>query len=101
MASKNLEAHLPIRAIVRRAMKNAFVLAAPLAATPCLAEAPLSFTASDGSGLKLVALEGRAVVSGPLAFTELKLVFENPADRVVEGTFHVVLPPLATVSRFA
>ncbi len=72
-----------------------------LLATPCLAEAPLSLTASDGSGLTLVALEGRAVVSGPLAFTELKLTFENPQDRVIEGTFHVVLPPLATVSRFA
>src|SRR6185436_17347275 len=32
---------------------------------------------------------------------ELHLTFENPQERVVEGTFHIVLPPLATVSRFA
>lgn len=86
--------------IVRRTMRTA-LLCAVLLAAPCFAEAPLSLTASDGSGLTLVALEGRAVVSGPLAFTELKLTFENPQDRVIEGTFHVVLPPLATVSRFA
>lgn len=82
-------------------MTKAIVLGALCAASLAGAEAPLSLTASDGSGLQLVALEARAVVSGPLAFTELHLTFENPADRVVEGTFHVVLPPLATVSRFA
>ncbi|MBL8951801.1 MAG: hypothetical protein JNK82_13550 [Myxococcaceae bacterium] len=81
-------------------MRTALLFAA-VVALPAFAEAPLSLTASDGSGLNLVSLEGRAVVSGPLAFTELKLVFENPRDRVIEGTFHVVLPPLATVSRFA
>jgi hypothetical protein len=55
----------------RRAMKHALLWCALLAAGRGFAEAPLSLTASDGSGLKLVALEGRAVVSGPLAFTEL------------------------------
>ncbi|MBK7862870.1 MAG: hypothetical protein IPJ65_30530 [Archangiaceae bacterium] len=82
-------------------MKRALLLCAVSVAHVALAEAPLSLTASDGSGLALTRLEARAVVSGPLAFTELHLTFENPADRVVEGTFHVVLPPLATVSRFA
>src|SRR5215831_9665294 len=32
--------------------------------------APISLTASDGSGLRAVAFEARAVVEGPLAFTE-------------------------------
>ncbi len=72
-----------------------------LTAVHAFAEAPLSLTASDGTGLKLAALKANAVVDGPLAFTELTLTFENPADRVIEGTFHITLPPLATVSRFA
>src|SRR5207253_1768844 len=79
----------------------ALAVAVALFSAHAFAEAPLSLTASDGSGLQLVSLKGRAVVSGPLAFTELELVFENPADRVVEGTFHVVLPVGAAVSRFA
>jgi len=64
-------------------------------------EAPVSLTASDGTGLKLVKLQARGVVTDPLAFTELTLTFENPLDRVLEGQFKVTLPPAATVSRFA
>lgn len=64
-------------------------------------EAPLRLTASDGTGLRLVELTGRAVVEGPLAFTELHLVFENPEDRTIEGNFSVTLPDGAEVSRFA
>ncbi|MEZ4367319.1 MAG: VIT domain-containing protein [Kofleriaceae bacterium] len=64
-------------------------------------EAPMSLTASDGSGLELVKLEARAVVQGPLAFTELHLQFRNPEDRVREGTFAVTLPAGAAISRFA
>ena len=45
---------------------------------------PLSLTSSDGTGLKLTRLVSRAVVEGPLAFTELRLSFENPQDRVIE-----------------
>jgi tetratricopeptide (TPR) repeat protein len=63
--------------------------------------APLSLTASDGTGLKLVSLEVRAVVQSPLAFTELWLEFENPEARVLEGHFRVTLPQGATLSRFA
>ncbi|MCC6558573.1 MAG: hypothetical protein IT372_37030, partial [Polyangiaceae bacterium] len=63
--------------------------------------APIQLTASDGTGLALVALSGRAVVEDPLAFTELKLVFKNPEDRVLEGTFSITLPSGASVSRFA
>ena len=64
-------------------------------------DAPVSLTASDGTGLKLMKLQARAVVMDPLAFTELTLSFENPLDRVIEGQFKVTLPPGATVSRFA
>ncbi|HEX7699468.1 MAG TPA: hypothetical protein VF403_02065 [Kofleriaceae bacterium] len=48
--------------------------------------APWSLTASDGSGLQLVSVEAKAVIEGPLAFTELHLRFHNPEDRVREGT---------------
>lgn len=64
-------------------------------------DAPVSLTASDGTGLKLVKLQARGVVQDPLAFTELTLTFQNPLDRVLEGQFKVTLPPGATVSRFA
>lgn len=64
-------------------------------------DAPVSLTASDGTGLKLVKLQARAVVTDPLAFTELTLTFQNPLDRVLEGQFKVMLPQGATVSRFA
>lgn len=65
------------------------------------AEAPVSLTSSDGTGLKLVKLVARGVVEDPLAFTELTLTFENPLDRTLEGQFKVTLPQGATVSRFA
>jgi tetratricopeptide (TPR) repeat protein len=65
------------------------------------AEAPMSLTASDGSGLRLSRLVARALVQEPLAFTELHLTFENPIDRRLEGQFRIVLPQGVTVSRFA
>ncbi len=65
------------------------------------AEAPMSLTASDGTGLRLVKMTGRAVVEEPLAFTELHLSFENPQDRTIEGHFRITLPQGATISRFA
>ena len=64
-------------------------------------QAPLSLTASDGTGLRLVSLEARAVVSGPLAFTELHLTFNNPEPRVREGRFSITLPDGAAISRLA
>ncbi|HUH03028.1 MAG TPA: VIT domain-containing protein, partial [Kofleriaceae bacterium] len=63
--------------------------------------APLSLTASDGTGLALEALEAQAVIAGPLAFTELRLRFRNPRDRVIEGRFAITLPPNAAISRLA
>jgi hypothetical protein len=62
---------------------------------------PVSLTASDGTGLQVVAFEARAVVEDPLAFTELHLVFRNPQARTLEGQFEITLPPTATLSRFA
>jgi tetratricopeptide (TPR) repeat protein len=62
---------------------------------------PWSLTASDGSGLVLQRVDARAVVEGPLAFTELHLYFHNPEARIREGTFSITLPAGAVVSRFA
>ncbi len=63
--------------------------------------APFTLTASDGSGLAVTKLEAKAVVEGPLAFTELHLYFRNPEARVRQGTFQITLPPRAAISRFA
>ncbi len=63
--------------------------------------APWSRTASDGSGLQLGSVDARAVIEGPLAFTELHLKFKNPEPREREGTFSITLPARAAVSRFA
>ena len=69
--------------------------------TVATAEVPIKLTASDGTGLKLVALKAEAAVEDPLALTELHLTFENPEDRILEGTFNITLPQGATLSRFA
>src|SRR5437762_7222415 len=63
--------------------------------------APFTLTASDGSGLELSRIDAKAVVEGPLAFSELHLYFKNPEDRTREGTFAITLPSGAAVSRFA
>ncbi|MBK9031112.1 MAG: hypothetical protein IPL61_07215 [Myxococcales bacterium] len=62
---------------------------------------PISLTAADGTGLQLTQLEAKAVVEGPLAFTELHLRFTNPLDRTLEGRFAITLPDGAALSRFA
>jgi tetratricopeptide (TPR) repeat protein len=64
-------------------------------------EAPISLTASDGTGLKLTNLRAESVVVDPLSFTELRMTFQNPDSRVLEGRFSITLPPGASVSRFA
>ena len=77
---------------------------APIAQLPApsgAAAAPWTLTASDGSGLQLTRVDARAVVEGPLAFTELHLYFHNAEDRTREGTFAITLPSGAAVSRFA
>ena len=63
--------------------------------------APFTLTASDGSGLVATRVDAKAVVQGPLAFTELHLYFANTENRVREGTFAITLPSGAAVSRFA
>lgn len=75
----------------------------PLPSKPKLgkSEAPLSLTASDGTGLKLVGMSAKGVIEGPLAFTELTLKFRNPESRTREGRFRITLPENASVSRFA
>ncbi len=62
---------------------------------------PLSLTASDGTGLKMRSLEIRSVLDNPLAFTEMRVVFQNPLNRTMEGRFEVTLPPSAAISRLA
>jgi tetratricopeptide (TPR) repeat protein len=65
------------------------------------AEPPLSLTTEDGNGLELTALDAKAVIQGPLAFTELHLTFKNPDARIREGRFQITLPTGAAISRFA
>src|SRR5436305_2277810 len=91
-----------VTAVTARATPASFRFAPP-AAEPAAeaAEAPLQLTASDGTGLSLVALEANGVLEPPLAFTELHLTFENPRDQRMEGRFRIVLPPGAALSRFA
>ena len=90
----------PVAPGARRAVTPMQVVAQALPATAPVA-APWSLTASDGSGLAVARVEARAVVEGPLAFTELHLWFDNAEDRTREGRFAITLPPGAAVSRFA
>ncbi len=62
---------------------------------------PFTLSASDGSGLALTRVDAKAVVEGPLAFTELHLYFRNTEARTREGTFQITLPERAAISRFA
>ncbi len=64
-------------------------------------QSSMSLTSSDGAGLKLLRVQARTVVEGPLAFTELQLRFFNPQARRLEGRFRIALPVGASVSRLA
>jgi len=88
----------PTFASAAQATPTAAISYGALVAEP---EAPLSLTASDGSGLELVDLDAKVVLDGPLAFTELHLRFRNPEDRIREGRFAITLPTGAAISRFA
>src|SRR5688572_8652009 len=70
-------------------------------AKPAAPVVPIALTTGDGTGLTMTALDAEAVVDGPLAFTELRLTFQNPEDRILEGRFAITLPEGAAVSRFA
>jgi tetratricopeptide (TPR) repeat protein len=63
--------------------------------------APMSLTSPDGAGLEITSMQVAAAVQDPLAFTEYHFVFKNPEPRTIEGRFEIVLPPGATISRFA
>ncbi|MFO0550094.1 MAG: VIT domain-containing protein [Polyangiaceae bacterium] len=62
---------------------------------------PFQLTASDGSGLAIAEVSADVSIQDPVAVTQLKLVFENPEDRVIEGRFTINLPEGAALSRFA
>jgi tetratricopeptide (TPR) repeat protein len=55
----------------------------------------------DGQELILEDLAVRAAVHGMLSLTELEFRFRNPQSRRIEGRFSCVLPPGASISRFA
>lgn len=63
--------------------------------------APIQLTAGDGAGLDLRKLQVRAVLMGPLAFTQAELSFHNSEHRQREGQLALTLPAGAVVSRFA
>src|SRR5262245_23011989 len=65
------------------------------------AASPIALTTSDGGGLALKSVKARGVIEGPLAVTELRLVFQNPEKRRREGRFTSALPDGAAISRFA
>lgn len=71
------------------------------AKAPAATPPPISLTASDGTGLALATLHARAVLDEPLVLTELELSFDNPGDQRIEGRFELLLPPGASVTRFA
>jgi len=68
---------------------------------PAAEGAPFSFTASDGTGLRLASVTSDTAIEDPIALTQLRLVFDNPEDRVLEGRFTITLPEGASISRFA
>ncbi len=71
-----------------------------LAESP-VTRAPFSLTASDGTGLTLLAVRAEAVVDDPLALSQVHMTFENPTNRLIEGRFTFTLPEGAALSRFA
>ncbi|PRQ05793.1 Vault protein inter-alpha-trypsin [Enhygromyxa salina] len=69
--------------------------------TDALDRRPIRVQSRDGTDLPLVSLEVRGTVEDPLAFTELRLEFENTEPRALDATLEVRLPPKARVTRFA
>jgi tetratricopeptide (TPR) repeat protein len=64
-------------------------------------EPPIVLSEPGGQGLDLTSLDLRLAAHGPLALTQLEMVFTNPQDRRIEGKFCCLLPAGATLSRFA
>jgi len=65
------------------------------------ANCPVSLTNPDGQALNLEKYDLRVAVHGPLSLVEMEMTFRNPANRQMEGRFQYLLPPGATISRFA
>src|SRR5690606_18221126 len=61
---------------------------------------PFSLTSTDGVGLKIAQVSATTVIEDPVAVTELKLTFENPEARTLEGRFAFTIPQGASLSRF-
>ncbi|NVB42606.1 hypothetical protein G6O69_32585 [Pseudenhygromyxa sp. WMMC2535] len=62
---------------------------------------PIRLTGREGTDLPLSSLEVLGTVEDPLAFTQLRLSFENPEPVTLDATLSVLLPPGATITRFA
>src|SRR5262245_26092200 len=58
---------------------------------------PLSLSPPDGNELELRAIDAAVTIQGPLAHTELHLVFFNNEARIREGRFSITLPAGAAV----
>lgn len=61
---------------------------------------PFALTSTDGVGLKIAGVSATTVIEDPVAVTELKLTFENPEARTLEGRFTFTIPQGASLSRF-
>ncbi len=83
------------------AIVQAVLLPDPGLALERPAAPPFSLTSSDGVGLKIAAVDATTVIEDPVAVTELKLVFENPEARTIEGRFTFTVPQGASLSRLA
>ena len=70
-------------------------------ATTSLKPCPISLTNPDGQEMALEKYDLRVAVDGPLSLTEMEMVFRNPKPKQMEGRFLYLLPPGATISRFA
>ena len=62
---------------------------------------PVSLSNPDGQAMELEKYDLRVAVHGALSLSEMEMVFRNPAPRQMEGRFLYLLPPGATISRFA
>src|SRR5688572_13528096 len=98
LASCHKEATRGSSMLATRRPVNAFAAKRAVLATETR---PLSLVAGDGTELELREIDARVVVQGPLAYTELHLLFKNPQDRQMEGRFSIHLPERAAISRLA
>ncbi|MCZ7645791.1 MAG: VIT domain-containing protein [Planctomycetota bacterium] len=72
-----------------------------LAGPDALPVSPVSLSNPDGQELELLKYDLRVAVHGALSLTEMEMTFRNNEGRQMEGRFQYLLPPGATISRFA